>query len=145
MCECVVRVCVSPLQHDAVEVSVGPDVIGHQHLGRASSHIEVPAQPTALQRHPQELLTGLQIPAHDRPRSEPPTARAVSNSCDLYLDRGRGGSGSYVLVAQVEDKLLGGAALLASCTCGLGQRDVELEGGVGGEVGQVVWSPHLNT
>lgn len=59
MCVCV---CVLPLQHNAVEVSIRPDVFRHQHLSGFSSDVKVPAQSLPLQRHAQELLTGLQIP-----------------------------------------------------------------------------------
>lgn len=57
-----VCVCVLPFQLDTVEVSIRLDVLRCQHLGSFSSDVEVPAQLLPLQRHAQELLTGLQTP-----------------------------------------------------------------------------------
>lgn len=50
---------------------------------------------------------------------------------------------SHILVAEVEDELFGGG-ILPSGSRRLWQRNVELQGGVGGEVGQVGRSPDLN-
>lgn len=57
-----VCVVVLPFQLDTVEVSIRLDVLRCQHLGSFSSDVEVPAQLLPLQRHAQELLTGLQTP-----------------------------------------------------------------------------------
>lgn len=57
-----VCVVVLPFQLDTVEVSIRLDVLRCQHLGSFSSDVKVPAQLLPLQRHAQELLTGLQTP-----------------------------------------------------------------------------------
>lgn len=57
-----VRARLLPLQHYAVEVSIRLDVFRHLHLSSFSSNVKVPTQSLPLQRHAQELLTGLQIP-----------------------------------------------------------------------------------
>lgn len=50
---------------------------------------------------------------------------------------------TYILVAQVEDKLVA-VILLAFFSCSLGNCDVELEGGVSSQVSQIAGIPHLH-
>lgn len=49
---------------------------------------------------------------------------------------------TYILVAQVEDKLA--VSDLALNACSLGESDVELQGGVGSQVSQITGVPHLH-
>lgn len=68
--------------------------------------------------------------------------------CDIIIKRKRDNwrqkIDPYILVAKVEDKLFG-HTVLPPDSPSLCQGDVELQGGVGGQVSQVRWSTNFNT